>query len=86
MRADRPARAVLLGGIPFEEQLVMWWNFVGRSHDEIAQARAEWEHGRSTGESDGRFGVVHGYDGPALPAPELPNVELRARGRTRWST
>jgi hypothetical protein len=85
VRADRPARAVLLGGVPFEEQIVMWWNFVGRSHDEIAQARAEWERGRATAEPDGRFGVVHGYGAPALPAPELPNVELRARGRTRRS-
>ncbi|MGP4016174.1 pirin family protein [Saccharopolyspora sp. 5N708] len=86
VRADRPARALLLGGVPFEEQLVMWWNLVGRSHDEIAQARAEWEHGRAAADPAGRFGVVHGYAGSALPAPELPNVELRARGRTRRAT
>ncbi|MEV0051884.1 pirin family protein [Saccharopolyspora shandongensis] len=83
VRGDGPARAMLLGGVPFEEELVMWWNFVGRSHDEVAQARAEWEHGRVAADADGRFGVVHGYGGPALPAPELPNVELRARGRMR---
>ncbi|RKT88368.1 hypothetical protein SAMN05421805_101191 [Saccharopolyspora antimicrobica] len=78
-----PGRALLLGGVPFEEQIVMWWNFVGRSHEEVAQAREDWERGRASGAPDGRFGVVHGYAEPALAAPALPNAELRARGRTR---
>jgi hypothetical protein len=57
----------------------MWWNFVGRSHDEVAAARAEWTaavEGAAT-----RFGRVEAYDGPALPAPELPGTRLRPRGR-----
>jgi quercetin 2,3-dioxygenase len=72
---DRPGRVVLLGGTPFTEQLVMWWNFVGRSHDEIAGYRRLWEEG------DERFGAVQGYRGtPArLPAPVLPTVRLRPR-------
>ncbi|MEV4730521.1 pirin family protein [Saccharopolyspora sp. NPDC049426] len=78
-----PGRAMLLGGVPFEEEIVMWWNFVGRTHDEVAQARAEWENGRETTDERGRFGVVRGYPEPALAAPELPNVALRARGRVR---
>ena len=72
-------RALLLGGEPFEEELLMWWNFVGRSHDEVAAARAEWMaavDGAAT-----RFGSVEAYDGPALPAPELPGTRLRPRGR-----
>ncbi|MEY9484408.1 redox-sensitive bicupin YhaK (pirin superfamily) [Streptomyces calvus] len=36
-RATEPARLVLLGGPPFEEDIVMWWNFIGRSHDDIVQ-------------------------------------------------
>ncbi|WP_406691020.1 pirin family protein [Saccharopolyspora sp. ID03-671] len=76
-------RAMLLGGVPFEEEIVMWWNFVGRTHDEVAGARAEWERGREKSDGRGRFGVVHGYHSPALPAPALPNAALRARGRTR---
>ncbi len=48
---DEPVRAVLIGGEPFAEEIVMWWNFVGRSHDEVAAARA-WEDGRS---ASGRF-------------------------------
>ena len=72
---DQPGRVLLLGGTPFTEQLVMWWNFVGRSHDEIAEYRRQWE------EADERFGAVYGYQGtPArLPAPALPTTRLRPR-------
>ena len=70
-----PARAVLLGGTPFTEELVMWWNFVGRSHDDIAEYRRQWQ-----AESD-RFGAVDGYrDTPGrLPAPPLPATRLKPR-------
>ncbi|MBD5785900.1 pirin family protein [Cellulosimicrobium terreum] len=40
---DAPARVVLVGGEPFAEDIVMWWNFVGRSHDDVVQARADWQ-------------------------------------------
>ncbi|RKN43750.1 pirin family protein [Streptomyces hoynatensis] len=75
LRATTPASFMLLGGVPFEERLLMWWNFVGRSHEDIAQARTDWTNGV-------RFGEVHGYDGPRLPAPELPATPLKPRGRT----
>lgn len=68
------ARLFLLGGVPFDESLVMWWNFVGRSHEEIVQARADWEAGR-------RFGVVTGCAADPLPAPRMPVVRLKARDR-----
>jgi redox-sensitive bicupin YhaK (pirin superfamily) len=70
-----PARLLLLGGEPFEERLVMWWNFVGREHDEIVQMRADWES------QTPRFGEVRGYDGPRLPAPPMPLTRLVPRGR-----
>ena len=38
-----PARLLLLGGEPFGEEILMWWNFVGRTHDEVAAFRAEWQ-------------------------------------------
>ncbi|MDT3396403.1 pirin family protein [Streptomyces sp. B1866] len=68
-----PARVVLLGGPPFGEQIVMWWNFVGRTHEDIVQAREDW----MTGD---RFGTIEGYDGDPLPAPELPHTTLKPRG------
>jgi redox-sensitive bicupin YhaK (pirin superfamily) len=74
--ATGPARLLLLGGEPFEEQLVMWWNFVGRSHDDIVQARDDWQAGVG-------FGSVEGFEGDRLPAPELPGTRLRPRGRER---
>ncbi len=74
---DSDARAVLLGGTPFEEQIVMWWNFIGRTHEDIAQARAEWQAAAD------RFGAVEGYPGDRLPAPELPGTPLKPRGRVR---
>lgn len=77
-----PARLLLLGGEPFGEELVMWWNFVGRSHEDIASARAEWES-VVTSSTIGRFGKVTGFDGDPLPAPALPTTRLRPRGRLR---
>ncbi|QAY63839.1 pirin family protein [Xylanimonas allomyrinae] len=87
-----PARAVLLGGVPFEEDIVMWWNFVGRTHDDVARARADWmaqvgdaADGVATvytpGAGDRRFGHVAGYAGGPLRAPTLPDVRLRPRTR-----
>ncbi|SDR85774.1 hypothetical protein SAMN04489860_0231 [Paraoerskovia marina] len=74
---DAPVRAVLIGGEPFDEEIVMWWNFVGRSHEDVARARADWERGGP----DGRFGHVEGFPAPALPAPSIPDVRLRPRRR-----
>ncbi|MYT74629.1 MULTISPECIES: pirin family protein [unclassified Streptomyces] len=72
---DAPARVILLGGPPFGEEIIMWWNFIARSTEEIVEARRDWMEG------DGRrFGEVKGYDGEPLPAPELPNVPLKPRG------
>lgn len=73
--ADEPARLILLGGPPFGEQIVMWWNFVARSHEEIVASRDAWEQ-----ESD-RFGRIDDFDGTPrrLPAPALPNARLKPR-------
>jgi redox-sensitive bicupin YhaK (pirin superfamily) len=72
-RGAQPARVLLIGGPPFAEQLVMWWNFVGRSHEEIVRFRDEWQ------DQDARFGAVTGYPGARLPAPPLPGGRLRPR-------
>jgi quercetin 2,3-dioxygenase len=75
LRAHGASRLLLLGGVPFEEQIVMWWNFIGRSHEEIVGFRTDWASG------DERFGQVRGYDGDPLPAPPLPTTPLKPRGR-----
>jgi redox-sensitive bicupin YhaK (pirin superfamily) len=77
--AGGPARMLLIGGEPFEEQIVMWWNFLASDHDEIVAARQQWEAQHP------RFGRVVGYRGGRLGAPALPNSRLKARGRTRDS-
>ncbi|RYG76363.1 pirin family protein [Yimella sp. RIT 621] len=71
------ARIILLGGEPFEEEIIMWWNFVGRTHDEIEQFREQWQAQAE------RFGEVEGYEGETLriAAPKLPGVRLRPRNR-----
>ncbi|MGY1689346.1 pirin family protein [Geodermatophilus sp. SYSU D01105] len=77
LRTTEAARLLLLGGEPFEERIVMWWNFVGRSGEEIAEYAQRWN------DEDERFGAVVGYDGDRLAAPPLPPVPLKARGRER---
>ena len=56
-------RVLLLGGPPFPEKILMWWNFVARTPEEITQARSDWQ-------SHQRFGEVK-YPGPRLDAPPL---------------
>jgi len=60
------SRILLLGGEPFGEQVLMWWNFVGFGKDEIAKAQREWETGGP------RFGRVEDDEGRRLAAPALP--------------
>jgi quercetin 2,3-dioxygenase len=45
LRVREPSRALLLGGEPFEEPLLMWWNFVARTREEIEAAYAHWQNG-----------------------------------------
>jgi redox-sensitive bicupin YhaK (pirin superfamily) len=79
---------LVIGGRPLGEEIVMWWNFVGRDHEEIVQARADWT-AQVTGTDgtfadsqeiyDGRFGIVVGDHLPPIPAPPLPNARLKPR-------
>ncbi len=68
---------LLLGGPPFGEEIVMWWNFIGRDHDEIAVYRTQWQALVDGGEQD-RFSIADDPL-PPLPAPELPHVRLKSR-------
>lgn len=69
------ATLFLLGGEPFEDDVVMWWNFVGRTHEEIVEAREAWESGSA------RFGRVIDHGDERIPAPPMPAVRLTRRRR-----
>ena len=66
--------ALLLGGEPFKEHIVMWWNFIGRSHKEIVAWRETWNARAS------QWPNFEDLVGGWIPAPELPNVTLQPRG------
>jgi redox-sensitive bicupin YhaK (pirin superfamily) len=91
LEARPDTRFILLGGEPFQEELLMWWNFVGRTHDEVARARQDWEAQKELTKQDAeaaRFGLVRGHGPDAgseagrIPAPALPGVRLRPRTRS----
>ena len=63
--AEGPTRLILLGGVPFESPILMWWNFVGRTQEEIDAASEAWRL------DDGRFGAV-ASDLARIPAPPTP--------------
>ncbi len=79
---DSEAVLFLIGGEPFEADIVMWWNFVGRTHEEIVAARDAWEaEGSAGGATPPRFGRVAGHGEVRIPAPPLPAVRLTQRRR-----
>jgi redox-sensitive bicupin YhaK (pirin superfamily) len=62
---EAAARIILLGGVPFGEDILLWWNFVARNAQEMEQAARDWNTGQ-------RFGAVHGSPSPPLTAPARP--------------
>ena len=64
-------RILLLGGEPFESPILLWWNFVGRTQEELNTAREQWIN------HDERFGSIPDYEGPRLEAPAFPE-KMRA--------
>jgi hypothetical protein len=72
---DVPAasRLLLIGGRPFGEEILLWWNFVARSVEEMETATRDWLRGD-------RFGQVRGARGSPLVAPELRGLRLRGGG------
>ncbi|MGO1544212.1 MAG: pirin family protein [Gulosibacter sp.] len=79
---DEQVLALLIGGEPLNEPIVMWWNFVGRDHDEIVRYRAEYqtEMGFEDEDVDSlRFGTFPPRQPDPLPAPELPITRMKPR-------
>jgi hypothetical protein len=65
------ARLILIGGTPLREDILLWWNFVARTPEEMEQATRDWNAGQ-------RFGSVHGSPSPPLVAPDPASLHLRA--------
>ena len=65
---------LMLGGKPFGEKILMWWNFIGRTQADISKAREEWNAQTGT-----RFGKFEDQIGGWIPAPDLPNVAMHSR-------
>lgn len=83
---DTGARLLLLGGVPLGEQIVMWWNFIGRDHDEIVEFRRRYqaEMGLDAAHPDDAgkpalFGPFPEGQPAPLPAPPLPGSRLLPR-------
>jgi quercetin 2,3-dioxygenase len=75
LRSPYGGRVIMLGGQPFSEDIVMWWNFIGRSHQEIVEFRSAWE------KRDVRFRPIVNRSEKAMEAPPMPTVQLRPRSR-----
>lgn len=75
VRLESPdgARVLLIGGEPLAEPILMSWNFVGRTRDELEAAHDAWNAG------DDRFGHVDSRL-PRTPAP--PPVWRMASGHS----
>jgi quercetin 2,3-dioxygenase len=74
IRCEAAARIMLVGGVPFGEDILLWWNFVARNAQEMEQAALDWNTGQ-------RFGAVHGSPSPPLSAPEVTGLHLRPARR-----
>ena len=66
LKADRAARALLLGGEAFATPRHVWWNFVSSSRDRIVQAKEDW--------TARRFPIVPGDEEEWIPIPAVPKT------------
>ncbi|MCW2807465.1 MAG: pirin [Marmoricola sp.] len=79
LTAREETRLLVLGGPPFGEKIVMWWNYIGRDHDEVVAYRADWEALLDRGRSD-RFQLPEDDPLEPLHSPPLPNARMVQRG------
>ena len=72
IECDSAARLLLVGGEPLGEDVLLWWNFVGRTVEDMVQATQDWNHGE-------RFGEVPGTKLRRLLAPDVAGLRLRSQ-------
>jgi redox-sensitive bicupin YhaK (pirin superfamily) len=75
LRSSAGGRVIMLGGQPFDEEIVMWWNFIGRSHEDIVEFRTAWET------RDPRFPAIVSRAEKVMEAPPMPTITLKPRAR-----
>ncbi|MFA6037879.1 MAG: pirin family protein [Legionellales bacterium] len=64
IKIKKGARILVIGGEPFGEEILIWWNFVARTDAELVQAVNDWNNHTC-------FGEVKGYQGESLTAPKM---------------
>lgn len=70
LAARDSARCLLIGGTPFPEPVLMWWNFVARDREEIGAAYRDWASAAERfGRVDSRLPRIETTAPPWLPAP-----------------
>lgn len=70
LECDEECQILLLGGKPFQEDILVWWNFVARTQAEIEVAITQWNQGQF-------FGEVKGSPSSRLNAPSLAGIKLK---------
>jgi redox-sensitive bicupin YhaK (pirin superfamily) len=75
LQSQAGGRVIMLGGQPFDEEIVMWWNFIGRSHEDIVDFRTAWET------RDPRFPAIVSRAEKVMEAPPMPTITLKPRPR-----
>lgn len=71
---DAAARLILIGGEPFDEAIVMWWNFVARTSEELARATSDWNAHRHFTEVASPLARI--------AAPDMKGVNIRPSHQT----
>jgi redox-sensitive bicupin YhaK (pirin superfamily) len=64
VRIQKGSRILIIGGKPFQEDILIWWNFVARTNEEMIETTNAWNNHTA-------FGEVKGYQGKELIPPPL---------------
>lgn len=64
IQMKKGAKVLMIGGEPFQEEILIWWNFVARTETELIAAVDAWN-------DHTRFGEVKDYQGHRLTAPKM---------------
>ena len=87
LRSATGARLLVIGGEPLGEQIVMWWNFVGRSHDDVVAARERWMREIGEGVPEGTATATReSMSGVTVAASTWPSPESRSRASAARNT